>query len=87
MKKSPVWLNLILLLALSGCLTHQPLSVDDLEQARGDAVQARYRALQEDHKPAPLPKFECLLIARPEHAEDGITYVPFTDFVRIPRTP
>jgi len=86
MKKSRLWLNLILLLVLTGCATNQPLPLDDLELARRDAVQARYRALQEAHKPAPLPKFEYLPISRPEHSEDGIIHVPFTDYVRIPRT-
>jgi len=87
MKKSRLWLNLILLLALTGCVTRQPLPPDDLEQARREAVQARFRALQEKQKPAPLPDFEYLPIPRPEHAEDGIIHAPFTDYVRIPRTP
>lgn len=87
MKKSRLRLNLILLLVLTGCVTRQPFPPDDLEQSRRDAVQARYRALQAAQKTAPLPEFEYLPIPRPEHTEDDITYVPFTDYVRIPRTP
>ncbi len=85
MKKSRLWLNLILLLVLTGCATRQPLPPDDLEQARRDAVQARYRALQEKQKPAPLSEFEYLPIPRPEQVKDGIIHVPFTDYVRIHR--
>jgi len=79
-------LNLILPLVLTGCTTKQTLVPDGREQARRDAVQARYQALQEAKKPSPLPAFELLPIPQPERTEAGIIHVPSTDFVRIPRT-
>jgi hypothetical protein len=77
-------------LLVSGCATPQPANTTGDEAARAAARSARerYRAMQDAQRPAPANRnFETITVTRPETIEDGVIRKPFTETLRIPRTP
>jgi hypothetical protein len=57
------------------------------ELARAEAARARYRALQEQQKPKPLPEFVPVRLQRGPHTEGGVTRTSAETVILVPRTP
>lgn len=80
----------LICLLVSSCATRQPVENTREEAARAAVRSARerYRAVQDAQRPAPANRdYEIITVTRPESTEDGVIRTPFTDTLRIPRTP
>ena len=80
----------LICLLVSSCATPQPVENTGEEAARAAvrAARERYRAVQDAPRPAPAnPEYEIITEPPPESTEDGVIRQPFTDTLRIPRTP
>lgn len=78
----------LLLLLLTGCVAPVPPgSPDDAERLRAEAARARFRSLQEQHKPTPLPDFVPVRLHRGPHSESGIKRTGSETLILVPRLP
>lgn len=75
------WLSLSVIV-LAGC-AHRPESPDPV----GQAVKARYWAIQEAQRERPAAKAIRLPLHRPERFEDGARRVPSTVEITVTRSP
>ncbi len=80
----------LICLLVSGCATPQPVdnTGEDAARATARSARERYRAVQDAQRPAPANRdYEIITVTRSESTEDGVIRKPFTDTLRIPRTP
>ncbi len=83
-----VTLPSLLALLLTGCAGPVPTASHDMvELARAEAARARYRTLQEQQKPKPLPEFVPVRLQRGPHTEDGVTRTSAETVILVPHTP
>lgn len=80
----------LICILVSGCATPHPVenTGEEASRAAARAARERYRAVQDAQRPAPANRdYEIITVTRPESTEDGVIRTPFTDTLRIPRTP
>ncbi len=83
-----VTLPSLLALLFTGCAGPVPPASHDMaELARAETARARYRALQEQQTPKPLPEFVPVRLQRGPHTEDGVTRTNAETVILVPRTP
>ena len=89
----PDLLLLVPLLLLSGCAAWptgraREVAPSAEERAAGEAVRARYRAIQEAQRPKPAPSdTEIVTITRPTSSENGVIREATVEEVRVLRIP